>query len=363
MFYKHAGEDRDLHILDLTLTICSMVLSGFFGYVIGEGMAPLNWVLATVAAGAAYCVSMWFKRASYNRKRGEFARARRCLIAGFLCLGANVLFDFASAAALRDQVATKISNTNVVAGNREKNLQLVDDEIASIKGQLAWKSSYSTVETYEAEISNLTGAADIMKRSKECSDQTRPDTKEHCSKLAAARGNLAGIKQKKLLDSRLEQLIKMREGALTASETNQHKSNAAAAVIRMVGALALQKEHLTEVEAFWVGLALMLLMTALINASLYNLATELGEIRAANEGPTFPEAVEFNAPRLTGPTSGPGSIHEPIPLRPVDPHANLVVINGQTQPNSSQADQLMAAAMAALKRYETSPFAQQEGKA
>ena len=53
MFYKHAGPDRDMHISDLLLTLCSMSLSGYFGYVIGEGMFPLNWVLCAVGAAAA----------------------------------------------------------------------------------------------------------------------------------------------------------------------------------------------------------------------------------------------------------------------------------------------------------------------
>ena len=52
MFYKHAGPDRDMHISDLLLTLCSMSLSGYFGYVIGEGMFPLYWVLCVVGAAA-----------------------------------------------------------------------------------------------------------------------------------------------------------------------------------------------------------------------------------------------------------------------------------------------------------------------
>lgn len=361
MLFKHAGHDRDLHIMDLALTLCSMVLSGFFGYVIGEGMAPLNWILAVVGAGAAYGVSMWFKRAAFHGKVGNSTRAKRCLYAGFMCLAANIIFDFSSASALRDQVATQISNVNVVATNREKNLKIIDDEINSIKGQLAWKSPYSAADTYEAEIANLTGAADIMKRSKDCTDQTRPDTKEHCGRLAAARGNLAGVKQKKLLDARLAELQKQREAAMVASEGNQHKSNPAVAVIRMVGAIALRKEQLTESEAFWTGLMIMLLMTGLINASLYSLATEIGELRAVDvavENPGF----TFTAPQI----AGPPEMREPITLRPVEPGQparNTVIINGAEQPNSTQNDALIARAMAALERYEQSPFAHKGGAA
>lgn len=353
MLFKDAGEHRDAHIMDALLTCCSMILSGYFGWCIGEGKFPLNWVLAAFCGGCAFLVSMWFKKAARYRSRGYAQRGRRCLQAGFMCLAANILFDFASAAVLRDQVATQTVNANTVATNRESNLKLIDDEIGSIKGQLAWKTPYAAAETYEAEIANLTGAADIMKRSKDCTDQTRPDTKAHCQQIAKARGELAGVRQKKLLDARLAELGKMREAALVASENNQHKSNSAAAVIRMVGALALQKDTLSEMEAFWVGLSMMLLSTALLNGSLYYLATEIGEPVHSDED------VSFLAPRL----DGPADAKEPIPLKATDPRTNLVVINGNEQKDSTATDALIARAMAALEKYEGSPFARQEGKA
>ncbi len=361
MLFKSAGHDRDLHIMDLALTLCSMVLSGFFGYVIGEGMAPLNYVLAVVASGAAYSVSMWFKRAAFNKKMGDFPRAKRCLVAGILCLSANVLFDFASAAALRDQVATQISNVNVKATNRETDLKIINDEIASIKAQTAWSKPHKSEEAYKAEIKDLEGKADIMKRSKDCSDQTRPDTKEHCQALSAARGNLADLKQKTLLDARLRELEKKRDGAVAAAEGTQHKSNPAVAVIRMVGAIALQKQQLSESEAFWTGLVIMLLMTGLINASLYSLATEIGELRAAEFAAEHP-GFTFTAPQVAGPVEA----REPIPLRVVEPGQparNTVIISGVEQPNSTQTDALIARAMQALEKYEQSPFAQGGGKA
>lgn len=360
MFYKHAGPDRDMHISDLLLTLCSMSLSGYFGYVIGEGMFPLNWVLCAVGAAAAYGVSMWFKRAAFNRSMGNTMRAKRCLFAGILCLGANVLFDFSSAAALRDQVSTLIGNENVKATNREQNLKLVDDEIAGIKRQTAWSKPHKSAEAYRAEIADLESKADIMRRSKDCSDQTRPDTKAHCQLLAEAKGNLADLNQKVLLDARLKELDAKRIKAVADAEGNQHKSNPAVAVIRMVGAVALRKERLNESEAFWVGLSIMLLMTGLINASLYSLATEIGEMRAAEflaaNGGMAP--VTFTAPRLPGPAEA----KEPIPLKAHD--TNLVVINGEAQKDSTQTDQLIQMAMAAMDRYaKSNPFSKQEGRA
>lgn len=365
MLFKGAGHDRDLHIMDLALTLCSMVLSAYFGYVIGEGVAPLNWILATVGAVAAYGVSMWFKKAARNRALGYSTRYKRCLAAGFLCLSANIIFDFSSAAVLRDQVATQISNVNVRATNRETDLKIVNDEIASIKAQVAWSKPHKSEEAYRSEIRDLEGKADIMKRSKDCADQTRPDTKEHCQSLSSARGNLADLKQKVLLDARLRELEKKRDAAVAASEGTQHKSNPAVAVIRMVGAIALQKQQLSESEAFWTGLVIMLLMTSLINASLYSLATEIGELRAAElielRGG---DVVNFAAPRL----DGPADAREPIPLRPVDqPSPNLVVINGREQQNTTANDQLRSQALSILAEVEArlakSGFARKEGTA
>lgn len=356
MLFKNAGPDRDMHITDLLLTLCSMILSGYFGYVIGEGLFPLNYVLAVVGAAAAYGVSMWFKRASFNRALGNSHRARRCMMAGVLCLGANVLFDFSSAAALRDRVATQIGNDNVKAVNRENSLKQIEDEIGGIKRQTAWSKAHKSAEAYQAEIRDLEAKADIMKRSKDCTDQTRPDTKDHCQRLSEARGNLADLKQKVLLDARLKELEGKRANAVADAEGTQHKSNPAVAVIRMVGAVALQKKELTEAEGFWVGLAIMLLMTSLINASLYSLATEIGEMRAADVS-AGGESFSLTAAQLTGPAEA----REPIPLKATD--ANLVVINGREQRDSTQTDALMAAAMEALRRYENSPFAAKGGTA
>ena len=361
MLWKEAGHDRPLHIVNAVLTACSMSLSAYFGYVIGEGVFPLNIVLASLCAAVAFGVSMMFERGAVFDAMGLRRRAVNCWIVGLLFAGANAMFDYSSAAALRDAVQTAANNINNVADTRKSEVKRIEERIGEIKRQNAWATVFEAPDAYQAEIDNLQGDF-LFKRSKQCGDTSLPDSRAHCAKIASAKAHKAMAEQRQGLAKEMAALdVELVKAKNTSADTKTH-ANPAVAQVRAISAWFTGDRQLNESTSFWGGNSIMLLMTVLVNAGLIYLGNEIGHARAGKMG-VGPEAepVNFTAHRLPGPAEA----KEPIPLRAVD--SNLVVINGAEQPNTTANDQLRAQAFQILaevkRRMDQSPFAQQEGKA
>ena len=372
MLWKHTGHDRPLYIINAVLTCCSMCLSGYFGFIIGEGVFPLNWVLMALCSSVAFGVSMMFERGAVFQSHGLKARAVNCWVVGCLFAAANCMFDYSSAAALRESVAIAASNQNNAASTRKSEVSRIEDRIEKIKSESAWKTPYEAPDTYEATITNLEGNQTIMKRSKNCADQTVDDTKAHCQRIASAKADLANAKRRSDLD---KELARLDADLVKAKETSVHtteKANPAVAQVRAISAWFTGERSLNDATSFWGGNSIMLIMTLLVNCGLVYLGNEIGHVRAAkmlrDEGN---EPFSFTAPRLPAPE---GYVPPVIPLKAQSPtqshvppphshsETNYVVINGKAQANSTQTDQLIAMATAALARYENSPFAKTEGR-
>lgn len=358
MLWKNAGHDRPLYVVNAVLTACSMSLSGYFGYIIGEGVFPLNFVLSALCAAVAFGVSMMFERGAMFSAAGMRGRAVNCWIIGAFFALANCMFDYSSAAALRDAVATAAANQNNAADTRKGEVKRIEERIAEIERQTAWKTTFEAPEAYSAEIENLQGDF-LFRRSKQCGDTSLPDSRAHCAKIATAKAHKAMAEQRQQLAKERAQLDVELVGAKNSSVATKLHSNPATAQVRAISAWFTGDRQLNDAASFWGGNSIMLLMTLLVNAGLVYLGNEIGHAQASRrqseEGDA--DAFSFTAPQL----AGPASAMVPIPLRAAD--ANLVVIDGRTQAHSSQADKLIAEAMAALKRYETSPFARQDGAA
>lgn len=345
-------EDRRVVHLGHGLTGCSMVLSAYFGWSLGEGVFPLNLVLAFLCAGVAFAVMVMFEKAGYFSYYGAKNDAIAWWFAGALFLSFNIVADYGSAAALRDAVTVAATNQNNKADDVRNQIALVEKNIADAKATVAWQSSLLPAPSYEAEISNLEGNATIMERSKGCTDQTRPDTKAHCQKLAAAKANLGMASQKAAYEIQVGKWEDELKELKAKSEGVEFHTNPAIAQVKAITSWFKMDRNLTEDNVAWGGLAVMLVMTFLVNVGLALCGHAIGKQKAISEI-AFAEA-EADAQRpmqhlaYYGPRDDdrqPVRNPEPIPLKPAPAHgrdretvSETVIIQQGMAPAASSSD-------------------------
>jgi hypothetical protein len=369
--------DRGLIYINRILIACSMCLSGYFGWALGEGVFPLNIVLAAMCGSVAVGVSLMFERAAGYNVHGYSGNALVCWIIGCLFLTANVIFDYSAAAALRDAVSVQAVNANNRAGDVRDQIGLVKKNITDAKATVAWQATLQPPASYEAEIANLEGNRTIMARSKGCADQTLPDTKAHCGKLSAARANLAMAQQKSAYETQVDKW-ETELGALAARslDTETHK-NPAVAQVKSFMAWATGRLDISEDQVAWGQLGIMALMTVLVNAGLAFLGNEIGTQRALNHrGRQHPGDYEDNAPEPQRPTRAltyrradpppPAAVAEPapIPLQPAPGGERVTstetiiiggaggVAGGRLPEGSPETAELLARSQAATERVQ-----------
>lgn len=310
----HMAHDSGIKIVNRILVACSMCLSGYFGWVLGEGVFPLNIVLAVMCAAVAYGVSLMFERAAGYNILGLRSNAIICWAIGTLFLCANTLFDYSSAAAVRDAVATAATNANNKASDARAQVDLLRKNISDAKATSAWQAALQPPSAYEGIIRNLEGNATIMKRSKGCQDQTLPDTKDHCQKITDAKANLAMAQQREVTSRQISKWEQELGQATSKADTTDFNSNPALAQVRAVTSWFKLDRNLTDTNIFWGQNAIMLLMTVLVNACLAFLGNELGTTQAMmmrGQGYEPPPGYQL---ALAGPQQPPG----PQPLRATD---------------------------------------------
>lgn len=289
--HVHMHQDRGIQIVSRVLVVCSMCLSGYFGWVLGEGIFPLNIVLALMCASVAYGVSLMFERAAGYNVAGLRANAVICWIIGSLFLFANCIFDYSSAAAVRDAVATAVTNANNKASDVRGNIDLLRKNITDARASTAWQAALLPIDSYEAEIRNLSGDQTVMKRSNNCADQTRDDTRAHCRKISEAKANLAMAQQKAVYAKQIEAWEKELGGLTSKAEMADFASNPAVAQVKAVVSWVVGKRDLSEANIFWGQNAIMLLMTVLVNAGLAFLGNEIGTMKGLSFAHAMPDAM------------------------------------------------------------------------
>lgn len=315
----HMAHDSGIKIVNRILVACSMCLSGYFGWVLGEGVFPLNIVLAVMCAAVAYGVSLMFERAAGYNILGLRSNAIICWAIGTLFLCANTLFDYSSAAAVRDAVATAATNANNKASDARAQVDLLRKNISDAKATSAWQAALQPPSAYEGMIRNLEGNATIMKRSKGCQDQTLPDTKDHCQKITDAKANLAMAQQREVTSRQISKWEQELGQATSKADTTDFHSNPALAQVRAVTSWFKLDRNLTDTNLFWGQNAIMLLMTVLVNAGLAFLGNEIGTGRAlamqVSQGGDFPHPAQLYLPRSPQP-QGP----QPLKVEPTQDH-------------------------------------------
>lgn len=309
------SDDWLLKHINRVLIACSMCLSGYFGWVLGEGVFPLNLVLAMLCASVAIGVSVMFERAGWYEAHGLRGSAVLTWCVGALFLVANTIFDYSSAAAVRDAVSVQATNANNRAGDVRDRIALTKKNIEDAKATVAWQATLQPAASYEAEISNLEGNRTIMDRSKNCFDQTRADTKAHCEKLSAARANLAMAQQKAAYETQVGKWETELSALETKSQQNETHANPAVAQVKALFSWLNGSLRLDDDQIAWGQYAIMALMTILVNAGLAFLGHELGTQRAL-----YQQAVhngDIDPPRSTAPARLTYHGH------PSDPHPEI----------------------------------------
>lgn len=324
--------DRVIHWASRALVACSMCLSGYFGWTIAEGVPGLNVVLMVFCACAPVIAHVAFEAFGYFADVGARARSARWFIIGAFFIAVNVLFDYSSAAVLRDSVATAATNANHRADDVRSQIKILKKNIEDAKATTAWQTQLQPAEAYEGVIRNLESNQTVMKRSKGCADQTLPDTKAHCQSITDAKANLAMAQQKKVYEQSIGKWERELGQLVGKAETTDFHSNAALAQVKSIVSWAVRSRNLSDDNVFWGQNAIMLLMTTMMNLGIAFLAMEMGSTRAHGARPYEQTPHHYEPPRLAyygGNTPQP--LHaQPVPLQPAPAHYTheTVIIEG-----------------------------------
>ncbi len=343
--------------LKVVFTVVSAALSGLFGYLLAEGVFGLNILLCALFACFAFGLAWSVALRAYSITVGDTLMANIMTIICVPLLALNTIADYSSAAAVRNIVATKIGDVNRVTSDKIGEIKRIEGRQAAILARPVMSAFLESPEAYKARIQNLEGDATIMKRSGNCQNQTRDDTREHCKRLQEAKEGLAQAEDRIKLNSELKKLDEALVAAKAATAGITTHANASEAATRAFVSWALLTRNLSEDNTSWGTNAIMLLTTIALMVVICGLSHYIGTVHGREHMAGGGEAFSLTAAQLTGPAEA----REPIPLKAAD--ANLVVINGREQRDSTQTDALMAAAMEALRRYENSPFAAKGGTA
>jgi hypothetical protein len=331
-----------------------MSLSGYFGWVLGEGIALLGLFLAAMCAGVAFLVSAMFHRAAVYLNEGMWPGAVRCWAVGCLFLAANVVFDYSSASAVREQVTVAASNANTAADDVRTKIAGISKEIAARENEAAWRTELRSPQAYQAEIDRLEGDR-VFTRSKSCGDASLPDSRDLCRQRAEA------ISHKSMAERRiqlLEEVKRLRAELVEAQKQSGetvHHANPALAQAKMLGSWFALNRNLSDAQLFWTQNGTMLIMALLVNLGLAYLGHELGSSRPAyREEPSTGHDHILGRNILTD-QRPPDVRHNdppPIPLRPAPSSANVTFItpSGKRGLDANDIDKLLAAAQEALDR-------------
>lgn len=346
----HATPSWELRVIHHTLVVCSMALSAYFGWSIGEGVFPLNLILAVLCAVVAFGVATMFRRAAEYDQEGYRLAAIRCWIIGSLFLFANIIFDYSSAAALREQVAVHATNQNVMADDVRARIKSVETEISARERETAWRTELRSPQAYQAEIDQLEGDR-IFTRSKRCGDVSLPDSRDLCEKRKNAIAAKSMAERRIQLLEEVKQLRSERDTLMGRSETTQHAANPALAQIKMLGSWFTLTRNPTEAQAFWTQNSVMLVMAILVNIGLAYLGHEMGSYRTAAPvgaqiDPDPPRYAPQFALRDERPPEARAADPSPIPLRPAPgaaTTANIAILGdpGQRSLTKEEWDRVM----------------------
>lgn len=344
--------------LKTVFTVVSASLSGLFGYLLAEGVMGLNILLAALFASFAFGLAWAVAFRAYSEQTGDRLMVRVMTVVIVPLLVLNTIADYSSAAAVRNIVATKIGDVNRVSSDKIGEIKRIEGRQSAILARPVMSAFLESPDAYKARIQNLEGDATIMKRSGNCQNQTRDDTRDHCKRLQDAKEGLGQAEERIKLNAELKKLDEALVAAKAATAGITTHANASEAATRAFVSWALLTRNLSEDNTSWGTNAVMLLTTIALMVVICGFSHYIGTVHGRDHMASNGTAdFTFTAPALPGPAEA----RAPIPLKPVTD--NLVVIDGREQPDSSNTDALIARALAVMELYENSPYARKAGAA
>lgn len=344
--------------LKWVLKLCSMVLSGAFGYLQAEGVPGLNIVLPIFYMGIAYGYAWATEQGTISAILGDRLVAQLLFVMA-ACAGLfTAIADYSSSTAVREIVLTGIGDKNRVTNDKIGEIKRIEGRQAAILADPVMSEFLEAPNAYKARINNLNGNATIMKRSNNCQNQTVADTKDHCKQLEAAQAGLAKAEKRELQQAQLKKLDEALVAAKEATAGITTHANATAAATKAFVSWGVFDLNPNASNMAWGQNGMFLFSTIAMVVLIGTLSMFIGTVHGREQLREDGVVVDYAAPRL----AGPADAREAIPLTPAPNHT--VIVAGRDQPARPEIDQLMALAAQALAQFRSqSPFAQSEGKA
>ena len=304
--------------LETVFTVCSMYLSGLFGWYLGEGEGGVSYVLAALCACVAFGVARYaFKAGREWGLTGTLRSTWVVIYAGMTLVFAlpNAWFDYASAAVVRQSVSVKVDNQNNVAHLAKSEVERLEKRAADLTRRINWRP-----ETTKGEILAPEAYDDLIRSAQLARDNE--SKRGYCGRICEAKDlELAQLRAGKAMALERNALIAERKqveselaGARTRSAEHGEHSNPAKASVGAIIGWFHKAGALSENSLYWGANGLQLAITFILQAGMvicglshgYHVGRAERESVIIDGGPIVP------APKLiaSDTPSEPGSFHE-----------------------------------------------------
>jgi hypothetical protein len=359
--------DRELAWINWVFVNGSMTLTAYFGWTLGEDIFVLGIILALLFAAISRAAPLMTRYAAEYLATGKLQVAGIC--AGFagLFFVADVLTNYGSAAAIREQNMVTAKNQNNLAGDARSEVTRLETRISEIRATTAWQSKYLSPEAYDPLIASKQLERDNEAKRKYCGRKCEAKTAE----LAELQANQANAQQRLALKNEMTQLERELVAAkLKAAETQTVASAALAQVKNLAGLLTLQTNP-DEFSKTWTNngimavAALIVSLGSVLTAMVLGFRTGSRRLEGFHEPRETPIASNPYLPDHRPPDVRASDPEPPTPLKPTDggqapPHGHqtttIIASNGLQMPcdNFSAVDRALAQARAHLKKFDES---------
>lgn len=313
-------DDRELKWINIVFVNGSMVLTAYFGWTLGEDIFVLGVILALLFAAISRAAPLLTKYSAEYLANGSLRVAGICGCFAALFFLADVLTNFGSAAAIREQNIVSATNKNNVASDIRNEVKRLQKRISDIQSQTAWQTKYLAPDAYDGLIASAQLARDNEAKRKYCGRKCELKTAE----LAELQANKANAERRLALKSEMVQLEKELVAAkLKAAETPTVASAALSQVKKLAGLLTLSTNP-DEFSKTWTDNGIMAIAALIVSLgsvlTSMVLGFRIGSRRHAYEDePESPYAdnrwipdQRSEAARRSAPAS---EYAEPIPLK------------------------------------------------
>lgn len=259
--FGNKRDDGELRGINWVFVNGSMVLTAYFGWTLGADILVLGIILALLFGAISRAAPLLTKYAAEYFATGSPRVAGICAAFAGLFFCADVLTNFGSAAAIREQEMVTASNRNATAKDIRGEVSRLEKRISAIQQQTSWKTDYLAPSAYDALIASATLARDNEAKRKYCGRKCEAKTAE----LAELQANKANAERRLALKAEMVQLEKeLVEAKLKAANTQTVASAALSQVKNLAGLLTLSIAP-DEFSKTWTNNGIMVVAAVIIS--------------------------------------------------------------------------------------------------